>query len=411
MTDIALKRLNIAGRYTDDQTVGLHLWVKPNLQRYWIFRYTLGNKRQGLSLGAYPNIGLKQARIRATEARDKVNRGICPIKEKKASKAPIKQSLSPLFSDFALSYIQTMRPKWRNAKHADQWTSTVKTYAFPIIGSKQLQDIDTVDIQSILMPIWLSKPETASRLRGRLEKILSAAITSKHRSASNPASWKGHLENLLPSHQNTEKHHEALSYEDIPEFMAGLREMEGVSILALEFTILNANRTGEVLFGKRTEVEGNVWTIPGSRMKSGRTHQVPLSERALEILTIAKSLDPDSEYLFSINHKPLCNMAMLMKAKRMRAGITVHGFRSTFRDWVAEETEHSPEVAEMALAHAIGNKVEAAYRRGKLLERRRKLMNDWESYCRKGYCSNVVHLRDINSSFMERQTFRASLGN
>lgn len=411
MTDIAIKRLKIAGRYTDDQTVGLHLWVKPNLQRYWIFRYTLGNKRQGLSLGAFPNIGLKQARIRATEARDKVNRGVCPIKEKKASKAPIKQSLSPLFSDFALSYIQTMRPKWRNAKHADQWTSTVKTYAFPIIGSKQLQDIDTVDIQSILMPIWLSKPETASRLRGRLEKILSAAITSKHRSASNPAIWKGHLENLLPSHQNTEKHHEALPYEDIPEFMAELREMEGVSILALEFTILNANRTGEVLFGKRTEVEGNVWTIPGSRMKSGRTHQVPLSERALEILTIAKSLDPDSEYLFSINQKPLCNMAMLMKAKRMRAGITVHGFRSTFRDWVAEETEHSPEVAEMALAHAIGNKVEAAYRRGKLLERRRKLMNDWESYCRKGNCSNVVHLRDINSSFMERQTFRASLGN
>jgi hypothetical protein len=225
MTDIALKRLNIAGRYTDDQTVGLHLWVKPNLQRYWIFRYTLGNKRQGLSLGAYPNIGLKQARIRATEARDMVKRGICPIKEKKASKAPIKQSLSPLFSDFALSYIQTMRPKWRNAKHVDQWTSTVKTYAFPVIGSKQLQDIDTVDIQSILMPIWLSKPETASRLRGRLEKILSAAITSKHRSASNPASWKGHLENLLPSHQNTEKHHEALSYEDIPEFMAELREM------------------------------------------------------------------------------------------------------------------------------------------------------------------------------------------
>jgi len=411
MTDIAIKRLNIAGRYTDDQTVGLHLWVKPNLQRYWIFRYTLSNKRQGLSLGAYPNIGLKQARIRATEARDKVNRGVCPIKEKKASKTPIKRSLSPLFSDFALSYIQTMRPKWRNAKHADQWTSTVKTYAFPIIGSKQLQDIDTADIQSILMPIWLSKPETASRLRGRLEKILSAAKTSKHRSASNPAIWKGHLENLLPSHQNKEKHHEALPYEDIPEFMAQLREMEGVSILALEFTILNANRTGEVLFSKRTEVEGNVWTIPGSRMKSGRTHQVPLSQRALEILTIAKSLDPDSEYLFSINQKPLCNMAMLMKAKRMRAGITVHGFRSTFRDWVAEETEHSPEVAEMALAHAIGNKVEAAYRRGKLLERRRKLMNDWESYCLKGHCSNVVHLRDINSSFMEHQTFRASLGN
>lgn len=403
MTDIAAKRLNIAGRYTDDQTRGLHLWVNKKLQKYWIFRYTLDNKRRGMSLGAYPNVSLKQARIFATEARNKINRGVCPMGEKKASKASFKQSVSPLFSDFALTYIQTMRPKWRNQKHADQWASTVKTYAVPYIGSKRLDEIETPDIQAILMPIWLTKPETASRLRGRLEKILSAAITSKHRSSSNPAIWKGHLENLLPSHQNTDKHHEALPYADIPKFMSELREMEGISILALEFAILNANRTGEVLLGKRNEVEADVWTIPGSRMKSGRTHQVPLSQRALEILTIAKSLDPESEYLFSINKKPLCNMAMLMKARRMRSGITVHGFRSTFRDWVAEETDHGPEVAEMALAHTIGNKVEAAYRRGKLLERRRKLMNDWESYCLTGLWGTVVQLSDINSSRIQHQ--------
>ena len=172
--------------------------------------------------------------------------------------------------------------------------------------------------------------------------------------------------------------------------------------MALEFTILNANRTGEVLLGKRSEVDGPVWTIPSSRMKAGRTHQVPLCQRALEILTIAKSLDAESDYLFSINKKPLCNMAMLMKTRRMRQGITVHGFRSTFRDWVAEETNHSPEVAEMALAHTIGNKVEAAYRRGKLLERRRTLMTDWESYCLTGKWGNVISLVDINSS----QTFQ-----
>jgi hypothetical protein len=219
MTDIAIKRLNIAGRYTHDQTRGLHLWVNKNLQKYWIFRYTLGNERPGMSLGAYPNTGLKQARIKATEARGKVNRGICPKDEKKASQAPIKQSVCPLFSDFALTYIQTMRPKWRNQKHADQWASTVKTYAIPYIGSKRLDEIETPDVQAILMPIWLTKPETASRLRGRLEKILSAAITSKHRSSSNPAIWKGHLENLLPSHQNTDKHHAALPYADIPKFM------------------------------------------------------------------------------------------------------------------------------------------------------------------------------------------------
>lgn len=411
MTDIAVKRLNIAGRYTDDQTRGLHLWVKPNLQRYWIFRYTLGSKRKGISLGAYPNIGLKQARIKAIEAREKVNRGICPMGEKKASKTPKNQSESPLFSEFALTYIQTMRPKWRNHKHAEQWINTVKTYAIPHIGSKRLNEIDTPDIQSILMPIWLTKPETASRLRGRLEKIFSAAITHKHRSSSNPAIWKSHLENLLPSHQRTEKHHEALPYEEIPNFMTEIREMEGVSVLALEFTILNASRTGEVLLSKRSEIEADIWTIPGSRMKSGRTHQVPLSQRSLEILKIAKNLDPESEYLFSINKKPLSNMAMLMKVKRMRSGITVHGFRSTFRDWVAEETDHSPEVAEMALAHTIGNKVEAAYRRGKLLERRRRLMNDWESYCLKGCCSNVVQLYDIISSRTEQEVSKALFAN
>jgi integrase len=403
MTDMAIKRLNIAGRYTDDQTVGLHLWVKPNLQKYWIFRYTHGNKRHGISLGAYPNIRLKQARVRATEARDKVNRGNCPLSEKKASQAKAAPSTSPLFAEFALAYIETMKPKWRNLKHADQWVSTVKTYAFPYVGSKRLDEIDTPDIQSILMPIWLTKPETASRLRGRLEKILSAAITSKHRSASNPALWKGHLENLLPSHQSTEKHHEALPYLEIPAFMASLRDMDGVSTLALEFTILNASRTGEVLLGRRSEIEGNVWTIPGNRMKSGRSHQVPLCQRALEILTIAQSLDPDSEYLFSINEKPLSNMAMLMKLRRMRTGVTVHGFRSSFRDWVSEETEHSPEVAEMALAHTIGNKVEAAYRRGKLLERRRRLMQDWESYCLNGHWGNVVQLSDIKKSQTEPQ--------
>jgi integrase len=230
-------------------------------------------------------------------------------------------------------------------------------------------------------------------LRGRIERILSAAITSKHRNSTNPAIWKGHLENLLPAHKASQEHHEALAYEEIPEFMKKLRNTEGISALALEFTILNANRTGEVLLGKRAEIDGNVWTIPANRMKTNKEHQVPLCNRSLEILSIAQFLDPDSEYLFSRNRKPLSNMSMLMMVRRMKKGLTVHGFRSTFRDWVSEETEHSPEVAEMALAHAIGNKVEAAYRRGKLLERRRRLMIDWESYCLTGIFGNVIHLK------------------
>ena len=393
MTNIGLKRLKKVGRHTDDQTKGLHLWVKPSMQMYWIFRYTINGRREGISLGAYPEIGLRTARQRAIEARNKINQGICPLSEKKAAKAPIRESRSPKFSDFALSYIEAMRPKWRSDKHADQWVSTVKTYAFPFLGGMRLDEIDTDDIQRVLMPIWLQIPETASRVRGRIEKILSAAITHKYRQGSNPAVWKGHLENLFPAHQSVQKHHEALPYDQLPKFMEGLKEIEGISALALQFTILNASRTGEVLLGLRSEVKGDVWTIPASRMKAKKEHQVPLCSRSLELLEIAKSLDSESGFLFSNNGKHLSNMSMLMVARRLRAGLTVHGFRSSFRDWVSEETEHSPEVAEMALAHVIGNKVEAAYRRGKLLERRRGLMKDWETYCLTGSWGNVVQLR------------------
>jgi integrase len=389
MTDISLKRLNKVGRHTDDQTKGLHLWVKPSMQMYWIFRYTFKGKREGMCFGVYPEIGLKMARQRALEARLKVNQGICPAQEKKNALAPIKEPKSPKFSDFALSYIETMRPKWRNQKHAEQWISTIKTYAFPTLGNMRLDEIDTPHIQEVLMPIWLKIPESASRLRGRIERILSASITHKHRQGSNPAVWKGHLENLFPAHQESFKHHEALPYDELPDFMGTLKDIEGLSALALQFTILNASRTGEVLLGKRAEIEGDVWTIPPTRMKAKQEHQVPLCTRSLEILEIAKSLDPESEYLFSNKGKPMSNMSMLMMVRRIRTGLTVHGFRSTFRDWVSEETDHSPEVAEMALAHAIGNKVEKAYRRGKLLERRRRLMEDWERYCLTGTHSNV----------------------
>jgi hypothetical protein len=381
LTDIVVKKLSKSGRHTDHQTKGLHLWIKVTGQKYWIFRYTFQGKRLAVSFGPYPDVSLRQARERAIEARNLINKGTNPLKEKKASET---QNLSERilnFQDFALDYIETMRPQWRNQKHGDQWVATVTNYAFPIIGSMSLDVIDTQQIMEILSPIWHSKAETASRLRGRIEKILSAAITRKLRTGANPAIWKGHLENLLPTQRASDKHHEALPYREIPEFISKLRGAEGVSALALEFAILNASRTGEVLMGLRSEVEGNVWNIPGNRMKAGRMHQVPLCERSLDLLLVSKSFDPNSQYLFSRNGKPLSNMALLMMARRMKVGLTVHGFRSSFRDWVSEETDHSPEVAEMALAHTIGNKVEKAYRRGNLLERRRRLMQDWETYC------------------------------
>ena len=391
LTDIVVKQLNQGGRYTDDQTKGLHLWIKPSKQRYWIFRYTINGKRQNMSLGAYPEISLKQARQRAVKARNEINSGINPISQKKASKADIETHKDRLeFQEFALDYITTMRPRWSNLKHADQWESTMKTYAFPVIGRLGLNEIDTPHIKEILQPIWNTKPETAQRLRGRLERILSSAIVNKYRIGMNPAIWKGHLEHLLPQTPKSDKHHEALPYEKVTAFMTAIKEVEGVAALALQFTILNASRTGEVLLALRDEVQDDVWTIPAKRMKSKKEHQVPLCKRSLELLTIAKALDPDSHYLFSRKGKPLSSMAMLMLTRRQAAGKTVHGFRSTFRDWVSEETDHSPEVAEMALAHTIGNKVEAAYRRRNLLERRRKLMTDWESYCLTGTWGNVL---------------------
>jgi len=394
LTDIVIKNLTQAGRYTDNNTKGLHLWVKSANQKYWVLRYTINGKRNAVSLGAYPDISLKLARERAIEVRNSINKGQCPANDRKAAKkivlGPCTKALT--FKAFALQHIQANRPKWRNPKHAAQWVSTVTTYAFPIIGDLPLDEIDTEHIVKVLNPIWYSKAETASRVRGRIERILSAAITLKHRPTNNPAVWKGHLENILPIARPTNKHHEALPYKQIPEFMAKLHDLDSLSALALEFTILNASRTNEVLQATRAEVEGDVWTIPAERMKAGKKHQVPLCPRSLQILEIAKSNDPESSYLFSNNGKHLCNMAMLVLARRLSNGITVHGFRSSFRDWVSEETDHSPEVAEMALAHTIGNKVEQAYRRGKLLERRRLLMQDWAAYCLTGKWGNVVQL-------------------
>lgn len=392
MTDIVIQKLTQVGRHTDEKTKGLHLWIKPTKQKYWIFRYTVNGKRRGMGLGAYPEVGLRQAREKATEARSAVNRGGNPIQEKKQAKCLQVASKSPTFGNFALDYIETMRPKWRNEKHANQWVSTVTSFAFPIIGNLPLDEIDTPHLLQILNPIWLTKSETASRLRGRIERILSAAITRKLRPASNPAMWKGHLENLMPTIKASDAHHEALPYEQLPQFISALSEMDSMSALALEFTVLNASRTGEVINGLKSEIDNCIWTIPAKRMKAGKPHQVPLCKRSIDILTVANSLDPDSQFLFSNKGRPLSNMAMLMLVRRLQPGLTVHGFRSTFRDWIAEETDHSPEVAEMALAHTIGNKVEQAYRRGNLLERRKRLMQDWESYCLGNSWSNVLVL-------------------
>lgn len=394
-TDAYLKSINQAGRYTDAATTGLNLNIKGNGGGYWVFRYLYGGKRFDLSLGVYPSVSLKEARKRAIASRNELLNGNRPVAYWKAA-AAIKEVNRPLFKEYAKECIEIKKAEWQNPKHISQWFNTIEQYANPIIGKKYLDEIDTQDILDILTPIWYLKTETASRLRGRIEWILASAATRKLRSGLNPAAWRGHLETILPKPTKIApvKHHPALPYKEIPNFLNTLKESDGIASLALEFLILNANRSGEVVNGLRSEISGEeIWIIPAKRMKAKREHRIPLGKRALEILAIAKHLDPDSQYLFSINGKPLSNMTMAMALRRLNAEVTVHGFRSCFRDWVAEETLHSPEVAEKALAHAVANQVEAAYRRGDLLEHRKRLMKDWEDYCTTGVWGNVVSIQ------------------
>ena len=395
LTDLFIKNVSKAGRYTDSETKGLNLQVKPSLHKYWAFRFLFENGRYDLSLGAYPEISLKEARKRAIEARNKLNQGINPKPEKKPLIEPAKVVATlPTFKEYALACHELKSLEWINKKHSSQWINTLRDYAFKEIGDLPINEVDTEHILKILEPIWTTKTETASRLRARIEWVLASATTRKLRSGLNPALWRGHLETILqkPSKVTPVKHHKALPYKELPTFIKELKECDSVTALALEFLILNANRTGEVRFGLRQEVVDDLWIIPAERMKIKKEHRVPLGKRSLELLAVARAIDPESIYLFSNSQKPLNNVAMANLVKKLKRSVTVHGFRSAFRDWVAEETDHSHEVAEKALAHTVANQVEAAYRRGDLLERRKRLSADWESYCQTGHWGNVIAL-------------------
>ena len=358
--------------------------MKSNKAKYWIYRTAKGGKRTDLSLGKFPDVGVAEARKKASALALEVNSlGHAPTRAKTPPEAVLSKA-EVVFQDFAQALVQDMSPQWKNSKHASQWANTLRDYAYPIIGQKPLGEVTTEDILLILKPIWQTKTETATRLRGRVEKVLAAATIKGHRTGVNPAQWRGHLDCLLPQPKKLQKvkHHPALPFEELPNFIEQLQGRRSISALALEFCILTTSRTSEVLLAKWSEVGEAVWKIPAERMKAGKEHIVPLSERALQILKLAKQHDLESEYIFSNGQRPLSNMSLLTLLKRMGFGhITTHGFRSTFRDWVSEVTDFSPEVAEMCLAHTIGNKVEAAYRRGNLLEKRKKLLDVWGDYC------------------------------
>ena len=378
----ALNKLTKPCRYTIPGAKGLHLWVTKGCKKYWIYRYTFHGQRFDMSLGTFPEIPLNEARTKAIQLRAKIINDINPRDERIEAKEKIKKSLPKIdFENFSAEFITRMSPKWKSTKSESQWISSLSVHAFPLIGKLSPEEITTQHILDILTPIWTTKHVTATKLRGRLERVISASITNGLRSSTNPAIWKGHLENLLPWVKVSQSHHAAMNYKEVPALMEILQRNTSQSSLALQFTILNALRTSEGLFARKSEIDSGIFTIPASRMKGNQEHQVPLSQHSLNLIARLPNLNLTTDFLFHNNGKRLSNMSMLMLLRRIDPNITVHGFRSSFRDWVAEETNHSPEVAEMALAHKIANKVEAAYRRGKLIERRRELMEDWAKFC------------------------------
>ena len=364
----------------------LYLQVSPSGTKSWIFRYTLRGRTRDMGLGPYPTFSLAEARQRAHTQRQVLADGTDPIEARDAQRTA--QTLAQVktlgFAECARQYIAAHRKGWSNAKHAEQWESTLATYADRTIGALPAKAVDTAAMLRILEPIWNVKPETASRVRGRIERILDWAKVRGYRTGDNPAKWRGHLDHLLAklNRKAIAEHHAALPYRLIPEFMERLRAEPGVAARGLEFLILTAARTGEVRGARSEELDAvqALWTVPAERMKAKREHRVPLSSRALEIA----ASQPAAAYLFRgrYDEDPLSNNTFLKLLGRIGyGGITAHGFRSSFRDWAAETTSFPHEVCEMALAHVIGNKAEAAYRRGDLFEKRRKLMAAWALYC------------------------------
>lgn len=389
LTALKVGRKLAPGMYADGG--GLYLQVTGDGAKSWIYRFSLHGKAREMGLGSLSATSLADARAAAGKCRGLRQQGIDPINARKADRAQraLEAAKALTFKEAAAQYIASHRAGWKNPKHALLWQNTLATYAEPVIGAVSVQAIDTGLVLRVLEPIWRTKPETASRVRGRIEAILDWAKVHGLRQGENPAQWRGHLQHSLPAKLKVRrvKHHAALPYAELPDFIAKLRDQEGVAARALEFTILTAARTGDTIGAVWDEVRTSerLWTVPPERMKAGKEHRVPLSARALAILNEAKCTRTlESQFVFPGGRrgKPLSNMAMATVLRRMgQDDITVHGFRSTFRDWAAERTNFPSEVVEMALAHIVGNRVEAAYRRGDLFEKRRRLMADWATYC------------------------------
>ena len=393
------RKVATAGPGTHEDGAGLRLAVSAAGARKWVLRYTFNGRRREMGLGSFPVVGLADARDKAADARKQVASGADPIEARR-----FESVATPTFTSCAAHYIRAHRRGWRNAKHARQWVRTLKAYARPVIGTKPVDVIGTDDVLQILSEIWTTKNETAKRVQGRIESILNFAAARKWRDPENPARWRGHLDKLLPKPSRVKKvsHHPAMPYTDVPAFVAELKANSSVSALALRLLILTATRTSEVLQARWSEIdiESRIWVIPAIRMKTQREHRVPLAEEAVAILTVVPQVAGNPYVFPGARHgRPLSNMALLQLMRGMGYGVNgergdyvPHGFRSSFRDWSGEVSSYPRDVAEMALAHVIQNKVEAAYRRGDLFAKRAKMMQEWAQFCMQETTEKVVPL-------------------
>ena len=366
---------------------GLYLQVSKSGAKSWLYKFMLNGRSREMGLGSLKAVSLASAREKAALCRSSLADGIDPIEARKAgrSRSIAADQKTITFEDAADAYIATHESGWKNAKHASQWRNTLAADAYPVAGQLLVSDIDTEVIMRILKPIWALKPETAGRLRGRIERILDWATVSGFRQGPNPARWRGYLENLLPSKSrlHSVQHHSAMPYQGIGDFVLQLRERDGIAAQALEFLIYTAARTSEVRGASWDEfdLDRGIWAIPGPRTKVGKEHRIPLAERPLQIVKVLHG-NATGDFVFP-GRKPgkgLSDMALLSVLRRLEIKQTVHGFRSSFRDWAADQTQVPREVAEQALAHTISNKVEAAYLRSDFFEKRRDLMNLWAAH-------------------------------
>jgi integrase len=389
---------------------GLYLRVTDDGAKNWVFRFMLNGRARSMGMGPLHTVNLAEARKRAGEHRLQRHDGIDPIEARRAERLQVRLDAAKArtFKECADGYIKAHRAGWRNGKHAAQWEASLATYAEPVIGNLSVQAIDTGLVLKVLEPIWAAKPETAGRVRGRIEAVLDWAKVHGYRTEENPARWRGHLDKMLPALGKVRRveHHAALPYAELPAFLVELREQEGIAARALEFTILTAARTGETIGARWTELDllDKTWTVPAERMKARREHRVPLSARALAILEeLHAHRHADDGFIFPGGKlgKPLSNMAFLMLLRRMERGdLTAHGFRATFKTWASERTSFQNEIVEAALAHVIGSKVEQAYRRGDMFEKRRRLMRQWATFCTtapaQSAASNVAAIRQTS---------------